>query len=252
MQEATHPRLHVRDARDAHTVFEAVRLGMLLPVTRRLNEAERAKSIRSGSVFVWEESDDEAGLKRWTDGRVWGQSRMREPYLFYDEKLPSDGGFPTDKRSPTIRFVDGTRSSSSALVHQNRSGGNHTGLIKQAYSVWVYPSPHSKPRKWHITAYFTYADLPSIPTIDHDPLLSRIVAPPGVYRPGKTKNEISTTQSTESPGFSNHSSNPLAKLPPLHSTVGHYMGQAHTSQGSHGSRLPEDHRMIQMLNSRHI
>ncbi|KAG7092653.1 hypothetical protein E1B28_008990 [Marasmius oreades] len=247
MQEATHSRLHVRDARDAHVVFEAVRLGILLPVTRRLNEAERSICIRSGSVFVWEESDDEAGLKRWTDGRVWGQSRMREPYLFYDEKLPSDGGPGTDKRSPIIRFVDGTRSSSSALVHQNRSGGNHTGLIKQAYSVWAYPSPHSKPRKWHITAYFTYADLPFIPTIDQDPTLSRIGVPPGVYRAGKTRSETSTTPSTGS-----HSGGSSAALPPLHSTVGHYMGHTHTAQGSHGSRLPEDHRMIQMLNSRHI
>lgn len=34
--------------------------------------------IQSGAVFVWEESEDDAGLKRWTDGRVWSQSRMRE------------------------------------------------------------------------------------------------------------------------------------------------------------------------------
>jgi hypothetical protein len=71
-------RLHVRDARDAHTVFEAVRLGLLRPVTRRLNEVERSMYITSGAIFVWEESDDDLGLKRWTDGRVWSQSRMRE------------------------------------------------------------------------------------------------------------------------------------------------------------------------------
>ena len=45
---------------------------------RRLNELERSTYIASGSLFVWEESDDEMGLKRWTDGRVWSQSRMRE------------------------------------------------------------------------------------------------------------------------------------------------------------------------------
>src|SRR5262245_27917802 len=78
MQRPTHPRLHVRDARDAHTVFEAVRKGLLQPVERRLNEIERSTHIRSGAIFVWEESDDELGLKRWTDGRVWSQSRMRE------------------------------------------------------------------------------------------------------------------------------------------------------------------------------
>ncbi len=78
VQRPTHPRLHVRDARDAHIVFEAVRKGLLKPVFRRLNELERSNYIQSGSLFVWEESDDEMGLKRWTDGRVWSQSRMRE------------------------------------------------------------------------------------------------------------------------------------------------------------------------------
>lgn len=78
MQRPTHNRLHVRDARDAHTVFEAVRRGLLQPVTRRLNEVERSMYITSGAIFVWEESDDDLGLKRWTDGRVWSQSRMRE------------------------------------------------------------------------------------------------------------------------------------------------------------------------------
>ncbi len=65
-QQATHPRLHLRDARDAHIVFEAVRQGFLRPVTRRLNESERLNYVRSGAVFVWEERDDDSGLKRWT------------------------------------------------------------------------------------------------------------------------------------------------------------------------------------------
>lgn len=66
IQQATHPRLHVRDTRDAHVVFEAVRQGFLRPVTRRLNESERSTQVQSGAVFVWEECDDESGLKRWT------------------------------------------------------------------------------------------------------------------------------------------------------------------------------------------
>ena len=78
MQRPTHHRLHVRDARDAHIVFEAVRLGLLQRVERRLNEIERSMYIRSGAIFVWEECDDDLGLKRWTDGRIWSQSRMRE------------------------------------------------------------------------------------------------------------------------------------------------------------------------------
>lgn len=89
-----------RDMHDAHVVLEAVRLHKLQPVTRRLNEVEvsgpllgwpkrhkadqipycfqRMSFIRSGSVFVWEESDDDTGLRRWTDGLLWSASRMRE------------------------------------------------------------------------------------------------------------------------------------------------------------------------------
>lgn len=78
IQRPTHPQLQVRDVRDALIILEAVRVGRLRPVTRRLNEEERAAFIQSGSIFVWAESEDELGLKRWTDGRVWSQSRMRE------------------------------------------------------------------------------------------------------------------------------------------------------------------------------
>lgn len=66
MQQATHPRLHIRDAQDAHVIFEAVRQGFLTPVVRRLNEMERNTLVRSGAVFVWFESEDDSGLKRWT------------------------------------------------------------------------------------------------------------------------------------------------------------------------------------------
>ena len=78
MQRPTHPRLHIRDARDAHVVLEAVRQGLLQPIKRRLNALERNMNIRSGAIFVWEESDNETGLRRWTDSRLWSQSRMRE------------------------------------------------------------------------------------------------------------------------------------------------------------------------------
>jgi hypothetical protein len=125
--QATHPRLHVRDARDAHTVFEAVRTNFLRPVVRRLNEMERAMYVRSGAVFVWIECDDDAGLKRWTgqcyitytsvrrrishtrfvvlDGRVWGQSRMREvgvisPAILRSPRIAVDHAQP-----PAIPFL---------------------------------------------------------------------------------------------------------------------------------------------------
>lgn len=66
MQQPTYQRLHLRDAHDAHVIFEAVRQGFLLPIVRRLNDAERAMLVRPGAIFVWFESRDESGLRRWT------------------------------------------------------------------------------------------------------------------------------------------------------------------------------------------
>ncbi|KAI0748624.1 Gti1/Pac2 family-domain-containing protein [Daedaleopsis nitida] len=271
VQRPTHPRLHVRDARDAHIVFEAVRQGLLKPVQRRLNELERSTYIASGSLFVWEESDDEMGLKRWTDGRVWSQSRMREPYLFYDEKLGDEP--PSEPKTKcTYRFVEGPSRTwtSSAQSHYERSDHHPMGLVKQAYSAWVSTSVNAKPRKWHLTAYFTYADLQNIPTVDKDPLLSSITVPQGVYRSGKARSRNSDASlsalpsppSSPAPGGSSRPSSPLQSstrgrkdgvvLPSLHSAIAHtpmhFAGPHHRTN----PRMAEDQRMIQMLNSQPI
>lgn len=60
----------LRDAADAHIVFEAVRRG-ILPLLRRRLTADERDDITSGNVFVWEEAEHKGGLERWTDGRRW-------------------------------------------------------------------------------------------------------------------------------------------------------------------------------------
>ncbi|KAH9950268.1 Gti1/Pac2 family-domain-containing protein [Amylocystis lapponica] len=273
LQHPTHPRLHVRDARDAHIVFEAVRRGLLKPVVRRLNELERSMYITSGAIFIWEESDEDIGLKRWTDGRVWSQSRMREPYLFYDEKVSADEHHsqPSSRRN-TYRFVDGPSRtwSSSAQSHYDRSDHHPTGLVKQAYSAWVATPPNGKPRKWHLTAYFTYADLPNIPTVDADPMLRTLSVPTGVYRSGKARSRIPESGSRGSPPQS-LSPSPMTSmssiapesgardaitLPSLHTTITGTQLVSHDAQNLQRtpacSRSAEDQRMIRLLNSRPI
>jgi hypothetical protein len=276
MQRPTHGRLHVRDARDAHTVFEAVRQGMLRPVTRRLNEVERSMYIVSGAVFVWEESDDDLGLKRWTDGRVWSQSRMREPYLFYDEKLPSDDTRTNDRTprsSGNFRFVDGIAKSgpvSPALSHYDRSEHHPLGLVKQAYSAWVLENPGAKPRKWHLTAYFTYADLHQIPTIDQDPVLRGVTVPVGIYRSGKARSRNSDAGLRASPPSSpppyargppglnvanelgTTTTDSSTALPSLQTAVAPQYYDPQVPRRGHDPRHAEDQRIIQMLNSRHV
>jgi hypothetical protein len=95
-----------RDITDAHILLEAVRLKVLPLIKHRLTEHERAQ-LQSGQVYVWEESDDQSSLCRWTDGRRWyycptmylshhihsqhflyrSQSRSRGDCLFYQEKI---------------------------------------------------------------------------------------------------------------------------------------------------------------------
>lgn len=54
-------------------------------IPRRLLESERAALVRSGNIFVWDER--EAGIRRWTDGRVWSASRVHGCFLTYRELL---------------------------------------------------------------------------------------------------------------------------------------------------------------------
>lgn len=75
-------QLRIRNADDALKVFYAVHTGVLPLVTRRLNEAER-DALRPGCVYVWEKDDAAAPstaprLQRFTEGRKWGPSRIRD------------------------------------------------------------------------------------------------------------------------------------------------------------------------------
>jgi hypothetical protein len=165
-------------------------------------------------------------------------------------------------RPPAFRFVDGvSRSgpSSSAVSHQERSTNHHKGLVKQAYSAWVTPTPYARPQKWHLTAYFTYADLPHLPTIDQDDLLSRIIVPEGVYRSGKARSREDDDLAGPRPTSGNSSPTPpnssllqgSRSLPPLQAAIGTH-GSMLVQPRVQVARLPEDQRVIQMLNSKHI
>lgn len=198
---------------------------------------------------------------------------MREPYLFYDEKVSSDENYSSDQAQRcTYRFVDGPSRtwSSSAQSHYERSDHHPTGLVKQAYSAWVLDSVNAKPRKWHLTAYFTYSDLPGIPTVDQDPLLRRISVPSGMYKSGKARSRASDAmlpgnlspppspsrpaspqQRYPSNGAPHHRKDQIV-LPSLQSAISNTHLNMPPHHRPHGARLAEDQRMIQMLNSRPI
>jgi hypothetical protein len=216
-------------------------------------------------------------LAEWTD---IDKTILRQPYLFYDEKL-TDGSDSPSQSFQTYRFVDASGvsrggSSSSAVSHQERSTTIHRGLVKQAYSAWVAVHPNSMPRKWHITgthgaiflqlvtyrtrsiAYFRYDDLPHIPTVDQDPCLRKIIVPAGLYRSGKTRNRSDEEDSYNpspasypppSPGshrrpIAGRTHTDMPSPPPLPSIV----STIDVFRPTLNQRLSEDQRVIRILN----
>ncbi|KAI9457476.1 Gti1/Pac2 family-domain-containing protein [Lactarius psammicola] len=176
----THPSLHIRDARDAHIILEAVRLGVLPLITRRLSSTER-EQLCSGHVFVWEEAEFKGGLERWTDGRRWSQSRMRGDYLFYEEKLEATQEERDLKAARRARRTLDPLSVPPLTNRRQDRPSKPNGLTKQTFSTQVYLPGASTPRKWHIVAYFSGNDYTRLQTIDDIEQLRNIRVPHGIY-----------------------------------------------------------------------
>ncbi|KAG2747078.1 hypothetical protein P692DRAFT_20806361 [Suillus brevipes Sb2] len=178
-QQPTCTSLRVRSPQDAQVIFHAVALGVLPMVTRRLDTEER-RSITSGCVFVWEERgpSPEAtglGIERWTDGKRWGPSRVRDEFLFYQEKDPEP--VDVDPNSDSDTTIGSSPLAQAGVPHEFA----RISLVKQTYSVFV-ETPTRGRKKWHLIAYFTHDSLDYLRTVSDLPDLSRIVVPPGNYR----------------------------------------------------------------------
>lgn len=178
-QQPTCTSLRVRSPQDAQIIFHAVALGVLPMVTRRLDTEER-RLITSGCVFVWEERgpSPEAtglGIERWTDGKRWGPSRVRDEFLFYQEKDP--GPVDIDPNSDSDTTIGSSPLAQPGAPHESA----RISLVKQTYSVFV-ETPARGRKKWHLIAYFTHDSLDYLRTVSDLPDLARIVVPPGNYR----------------------------------------------------------------------
>ena len=140
------------------------------------------------------------------------------------------------------------------------------GLVKQTYSAFVHgqpPGPNGapgKPRKLHLTAYLTYADVANLPTVDMDPVLRVLAIPAGVYRSAKARSrqvDIENTYASQPPPSSqqqqqrNEVSSPTQQAPqPPAMSPAHYASQfaqsapptpspyAHASMQHYGAPSP--------------
>lgn len=172
---------YVRTPADAIKLFEACRLGLLPRVQRRLSEKER-QSIRSGSVFVWDER--EAGMRRWTDGKSWSASRVSGSFLTYREmEGKRGGGFsngPSNSRRGGGKTPDSGRGSDEDQDDGEPEGYRYKadGLMKQSFSITTSNGQHL-----HLISYYArpQAGQDELPQPTSDVSLRGIVPTKGMY-----------------------------------------------------------------------
>ena len=210
---------HVRTPADAIILFEACRLGLLPRVQRRLSEKER-QSIKSGSVFVWDER--EAGMRRWTDGKSWSASRVSGSFLTYREMEGKRGGntFAPLAATRAGKTPDSTRGSDSDLEMAGDDGHDGyrykpDGLMKQSFSITTSSGNHL-----HLISYYarSHPNAGGLTNPTHDPQLRHIRPQKGMYPESTVHEQQSIPAVTRSP---------MVSAP--YSTVPHMAGYARTA-----------------------
>lgn len=191
---------HVRTPADAIKLFEACRLGVLPRVQRRLSEKER-QSIKSGSVFVWDER--EAGMRRWTDGKSWSASRVSGSFLTYREMegKRGGGGFvqPPIRSRGDGKSPDSGRNSDEDLDMDGDGPDGYRykpdGLMKQSFSITTSNGQHL-----HLISYYSrpHPGVPELPQPTSDPSLRHITPQKGMY-PESTAHEAQGPAVTRTP-----------------------------------------------------
>ncbi|KAL8965231.1 MAG: hypothetical protein Q9183_003959 [Haloplaca sp. 2 TL-2023] len=192
---------HVRTPADAIVLFEACRLGLLPRVQRRLSEKER-QSIKSGSVFVWDER--EAGMRRWTDGKSWSASRVSGSFLTYREMEGKRGGTtypPPLAASRAGKTPESTRGSDSDVDVPQEDGPDGyrykpDGLMKQSFSITTSNGNHL-----HLISYYSrsHPNAQSLNNPTSDPALRHIRPQKGMYPESTVHEQQSIPAVTRSP-----------------------------------------------------
>ncbi|KAL8997901.1 MAG: hypothetical protein Q9188_006219 [Gyalolechia gomerana] len=221
---------HVRTPADAIILFEACRLGLLPRVQRRLSEKER-QSIKSGSVFVWDER--EAGMRRWTDGKSWSASRVSGSFLTYREMEGKRGGsgfVPPLAASRAGKTPESTRGSDSDLDMPQEDGPDGyrykpDGLMKQSFSITTSGGNHL-----HLISYYSrsHPNAQNLNNPTSDPGLRHIRPQKGMYPESTVHEQHSIPAVTRSP---------MASAP--YQTTPHMAGYA---RGPPPPPLPANHQ----------
>lgn len=243
---------HIRTPQDAIILFEACRLGLLPRVQRRLSEKER-QSIRSGSVFVWDER--EAGMRRWTDGKSWSASRVSGSFLTYREMEGKRGGNnyvqPAGVQQGHKQPESSPKGADDGFDGEEGPDGYRykpDGLMKQSFSLTTGSGSHL-----HLISYYarSHPTAPMLRQPSNDPALLSIQIPKGMYPESNVADASNTPAVTRSPmpgapnyvmatgaaftrappppppphylpGFIPHPAGYMYPISPIHTPPGHY------------------------------
>lgn len=154
-QRPTCTGLRVRSTRDANVLFHAVTCGIVPMVNRRLDAADRA-AMRPGCV--WEERSPASdatgtGMERFTEGRHWHPSRMRDvspssssvsplPYVWFPP-LPHDSFLTSFRLQDFLLYIEKDWESNEAQeLKRNR--------MLRYVDVCCFPSSWRNLRKLHL------------------------------------------------------------------------------------------------------
>lgn len=233
---------HVRTPADAIILFEACRIGLLPRVQRRLSEKER-QSIKSGSVFVWDER--EAGMRRWTDGKSWSASRVAGSFLTYREmEGKRGGGFDKGQNRDSAHDPDSDGGPDGYRYKAD-------GLLKQSFSITTNNGQHL-----HLISYFSRSSAAAQNLVQpsSDPQLRHIRPEKGMYPestvheqssiPAITRGPMSSPAYTNSPHQPYGQPGPYAYAPhpswappsPMHTPPQHYSPYTYQNHSPHASQ----------------
>ncbi|RIA89534.1 Gti1/Pac2 family-domain-containing protein [Glomus cerebriforme] len=126
-------RIKIETLNDALVIFEACRQGILHRTTRRLLEKEK-EELCGGKVYVFDEA--ESGIKRWTDGRLWGPSRIIKDFLVYHELATRD--LTVKRHEPLDELLQKRIATEGLKVYQSSKGTfllRKEGLLKKTISI---------------------------------------------------------------------------------------------------------------------
>ncbi|KAK4459622.1 Gti1/Pac2 family-domain-containing protein, partial [Cladorrhinum samala] len=104
---------YIKNSVSACVLMTAALKGFVQHMPRRPGEGERAELIKSGNIFIYQESV--SNIRRWTDGLNWSPSRILGNFLVYRELSEP---FPAGQKKKALK------------KHQNRNASRAEAKAK--------------------------------------------------------------------------------------------------------------------------